>query len=163
MDLEVRAGTEGDIESLAPLWMGMVEHHRDLVGKEWPVRGSADAWAMRREEYRRWLGDGSGVLLVAWRAGVAEPVGYAFCVLIRSGPTFDFGPERGDVESLAVANDARGTGVGTALLEAAREEFRRRGVSYWAISVVEANADAARLYERVGFRPWTRYLLAPID
>jgi hypothetical protein len=38
----------------------------------------------------------------------------------------------------------------------------RQGVRYWAVGVVENNADATRLYERVGFRPFYRQLLAEV-
>jgi GNAT superfamily N-acetyltransferase len=62
-----------------------------------------------------------------------------------------------------VAADARGAGVGTALLEAARAEARRLGCTYWSVSVMEANSGAVQVYERAGFRPWLRELAAPLD
>lgn len=163
MDLEIRIGGAGDIDALAPLWMAMVEHHRDLVGAQWPVRAPESAWVLRREQYRSWLQDGSGILLVA-RLESSDPgfVGYAVCRLIESGPTFDLGGPHGEVDSLVVAGESRGAGVGTALLNACRAELRRRGMTYWSIGVVEANRGAEELYERLGFRPWFRILLAPL-
>lgn len=40
-----------------------------------------------------------------------------------------------------------------------RTELQRRRVSYWSIGVVETNSEAVQLYERLGFRPWTREML----
>ncbi len=162
-DIEVTAGTADQLDALAPLWTAMVDHHRQLPGHALPVRDSDQAWALRREEYRGWLADGTGRLLVARCGATATPRGYAFLRTVPDSPTFDFGGRRGEVESLVVAADARGAGIGTALLEAARAEARRLGCAYWSVSVMEANAGAVQVYERAGFRPWLRELAAPVD
>jgi ribosomal protein S18 acetylase RimI-like enzyme len=162
MQLEIRPGGADDIDALAPLWMAMVEHHRGLVGEQWPVRAAEEAWVLRRQQYRGWLADGSGILVVA-RSDQSATVGYAFCCLIVSGPTFDLGGPHGEVESLVVADESRGAGVGTALLDGCRAELLRRGITYWSIGVIEANRDATALYERLGFRPWARTLLARLQ
>jgi ribosomal protein S18 acetylase RimI-like enzyme len=153
-------GTAEDVASLCALWRQMVEHHREIVAGELPVRPSAEAWAVRREEYLGWLADGSGLLYLA--PGEDAPRGYLFCRLVPSGSTFDLGPVRGEIESLSVGIDARGGGIGTALLTACREELLRRGCTYWTVGVVAANAGAARLYARAGFRPWVLEMAAPL-
>ncbi|MBA3339061.1 MAG: GNAT family N-acetyltransferase [Geodermatophilaceae bacterium] len=163
MDVVVTAGDVSDVDSLAPLWKAMVEHHQQLVGHEWHVRPTEQAWNLRRMEYRTWLEEDSGLLLLARLSGSAEPDGYAFCRLLDSGPTFDLGVIRGEVDSLVVSDRARGAGIGTALLNGCRAELRRRGCSHWSIGVVEANTGAVRLYERVGFRPWIRQMLGRLD
>jgi ribosomal protein S18 acetylase RimI-like enzyme len=160
--MEVRRGSSDDIASLAPLWMAMVEHHRAVAAEPWPVRDAGDAWERRREEYLSGLAEESGFLLLARASGSADPVGYCYCELVGTGPTFEVGELRGDVGSLAVTPNARGAGVGTALLRECRAELARRGVAYWSIGVVEGNDGALALYERVGFRPWVRTLLAPV-
>lgn len=162
LSVDITLGAAGDLEAVAPLWMSMVEHHRMIAGADLPIRASADAWALRQQEYRAWLRDDSGLLLLARIRGTDELAGYAFCRVIASGPTFDFG-ERGDVESLVVAPEARGAGIGTALLRASRHQLKLRGCAYWTVSVMEANNGAVQLYERVGFRPWLRELAAPLD
>ncbi len=163
MALEVGLGAAGDIDALAPLWMAMVEHHRGLVGEQVPVRASAEAWALCRQQYQLWLADGSGILFLARLDESDAIAGYALCRLIPSGPTFDFGEVRGEVDSLVVAEESRGAGAGTALLRACRAELRRRGIAYWSVGVVEANRGAGALYERLGFRPWVRTMLAPVE
>jgi ribosomal protein S18 acetylase RimI-like enzyme len=162
-DIEITAGTPEQLDPLAPLWKAMVDHHRHLDGHDLPVRGPDEAWSLRREEYQGWLADGSGRLLVARSQVAAAPRGYAFLRTVPSTPTFDFGGSRGEVESLVVAPDARGAGIGTALLEAARAELRRLGCTYWSVGVMEANHGAVQVYVRAGFRPWLRELAAPLD
>jgi ribosomal protein S18 acetylase RimI-like enzyme len=162
MDIEITSGALGDVDALAPLWKAMVEHHRTVVAGQVPVRPAGESWERRRREYVSWLEDGSGLLFLARREGADEVVGYAVCRLLPSGPTFDLGPVRGDVESLAVSPEARGEGVGTALLGAVRAELEARGCRHWSISVASDNAGAVRLYERVGFRPLVQMMHAPL-
>ena len=162
MDVQVRTGDAEDIDSLMPLWMGMVEHHREVAGAEWPVRAAADAWRIRQAEYRGWLADGSGTLFIA-AAGSSPPVGYAMLQVHPPGATWDLGAQVGEVESLSVAVGARSAGVGTRLLAACRDQLRSRGIVYWSVAVVEANDAAVRLYEREGFRPYYRLLLGEVE
>ena len=163
IDVRLVPGTDDDLGLVAPLWRSMVEHHRQVARDALPIRGADDAWTMRRSEYRAWLDDGSGALLLARADGPRAPAGYEFCRLVRSGPTFDFGRARGEVESLVVAPDARGRGVGTALLDACRRHLRGRGCTHWTVSVMAANDGAVQLYRRAGFRPWLLELAAPLD
>ncbi|MCA9519093.1 MAG: GNAT family N-acetyltransferase [Myxococcales bacterium] len=76
------------------------------------------------------------------------------------------------VMHVAVAPEARGHGVGRALVEAVRAELS--GVaSRWYLNVKQDNAPAIRLYERVGFAvevestsfwmPWERLRELPLE
>ena len=73
IDVRLVRGTDDDLALVAPLWRSMVEHHRQVAGDGLPVRGADDAWTMRRREYRAWLDDGSGALLL----GTGEPLARA--------------------------------------------------------------------------------------
>ncbi|MFJ3301878.1 GNAT family N-acetyltransferase [Streptomyces sp. NPDC086549] len=55
------------------------------------------------------------------------------------------------IQGLAVHEDARGRGVGRALVRAAVEEARRRGARRITLRVLGHNAPARALYESVGF------------
>ncbi len=154
-------GVEG-IDRVEPLWRAMVEHHRELVGDEIPVRATDETWPMRRAQYEEWLRSGDGALLLAVTSAGAEPDGYACVRITNSGPTFDLGERVGELESLAVASYARGAGLGSLLIGAARERLREQGVRRWSVGVVEANAGAVRLYEREGFAPFWRTLIATV-
>jgi len=55
------------------------------------------------------------------------------------------------VNALAVFAEARGRGIGTALMTAAEGQARVRGFDEMSIQVYEQNVDAVRLYERLGY------------
>jgi ribosomal protein S18 acetylase RimI-like enzyme len=55
------------------------------------------------------------------------------------------------IQGLAVADEARGRGVGRALLRAAVDESRRRGARRLTLRVLGHNTPARTLYESEGF------------
>jgi GNAT superfamily N-acetyltransferase len=61
------------------------------------------------------------------------------------------GTRRAQVEGVRVARDARGTGVGRALLEWAIAEARREGCGLIQLTSDVRRDDAARFYEALGF------------
>lgn len=69
---------------------------------------------------------------------------------------------QGFIAYMAVEPQWRGTGVGAALLAAAEDEARRRGLPYMALMVTEENAEARRLYERSGYFTDRRLLCKPL-
>ena len=151
-----------DLDRVEPLGLAMVAHHRAVTDLQ--VREPAETWRRRRADYAAWLESGEGFILLAVPEDGGDAEGYAAVRVHASGsPTFDLGERVGDLESLSVAASARGTGVGTRLIAAARERLRAGGVGHWLVSVVDANPDARRLYEREGFRPFVSSLVAPID
>jgi N6-L-threonylcarbamoyladenine synthase/protein kinase Bud32 len=60
--------------------------------------------------------------------------------------------DEGHVMNLAVRPDARGRGLGTALLSALVDEAGRRGLRRLTLEVRPSNAEAVALYETAGFR-----------
>ena len=154
----------GRLDEVGPLFKGMVEHHRVVTGDQWPVRDAGQAWQRRRRQYSAWLADGRSWLLLAVDAASASrpAAGYAMVRLTEPGPTWDLGASLGQLESLAVAEQARGLGLGTMLMDASRDLLRARVAGYWTVGVVEINTDAVRLYEREGFQPFYRQLLGRI-
>lgn len=66
------------------------------------------------------------------------------------------------LDGLCVAPDQRGRGIGTALLDAAGELARERGLRAVGLSVVDTNPRAEALYRRLGFRPVRRARLGPL-
>lgn len=69
-------------------------------------------------------------------------VGYAGLMAVGS---------EADVQTIAVAPDARRRGVGTLLLDALLDEAGRRGCSRVTLEVAAAGEDARRLYAQRGF------------
>lgn len=63
---------------------------------------------------------------------------------------------------MAVEPEWRRRGAGTALLSAAEDEAKRRGLPYISLMVTESNAPAMRLYERAGYLTERRLLCKPL-
>lgn len=63
------------------------------------------------------------------------------------------GAERGQIEAVRVAGDARGTGVGGLLVGHAIELARARGCRLVQLTTDARRADAHRFYSRLGFAP----------
>jgi ribosomal protein S18 acetylase RimI-like enzyme len=82
---------------------------------------------------------------IAWRD--EEPVGLAM-LAVRG--------ERAWVGGMGVASGARRQGVGEQLMRALLESARAAGVRRVQLEVLEPNARARALYEKLGFRVWRR-------
>jgi ribosomal protein S18 acetylase RimI-like enzyme len=126
-EIRVRLGEEGDRRSLALLFAAVAEE-RDGIAAEPPidVEKRAANWDLDRT-------------LIALAAG--EIVGLIFVV-----ESFGFG-EIG----MMVAADWRGRGVGTALVVAAIDWARARGLHKLTLSVFPHNDAAIALYRKFGF------------
>lgn len=164
IDYRVIAADASRLYEVEPLWKAMVEHHRMLTERQLPVRTGDEAWRRRRDAYDAWLSSGQAWLLLAVAGTPQDQAAIGYAVVRMTGPaqTWDLGEPVGMLESLAVAGHARGNGVGTGLIDAARELLRARGVGFWSVTFVAGNAGAARLYERNGFRPFCTELLGPV-
>lgn len=85
------------------------------------------------------------------------PHGYA---LVTLRPTVYCDGPLAVLDELYVRPEARGRGIGTAMLGAAVDETLRRGGGEMHINVDEVDVDARRFYERYGFvniEPGTDY------
>lgn len=96
----------------------------------------------------------SHVALIAERAG--KRVG--FLLLLDDLPDEVTLLRGGFVAYMAVEPDSWRSGVGSALLEAAEDEARRRRLPYIALMVSEENEAARGLYDRGGYRTERRLL-----
>lgn len=144
-----RVGPEG-LEELRPLWLALRDHHGRVMPQLGPVRDDEDSWRQRRADYERWLAEPGAFLLVAREERRA--LGYA---LVRPSDevsaTWPRGGRTALLESLVVAPDARGAGLGSALLSSVRDECTRRGYEMLTVGAVTGNREAIRFYEREGF------------
>ena len=81
-------------------------------------------------------------------------VGYAFTVLHDgTDDTFQLAPRYAELYTLAVAPDARGGGIGTALLDAVDATLDELGITSLTVAVMTDNEAAIRLYRRRGLVP----------
>lgn len=117
----------------------------DLVALE---DATFDSDRMSRVQYRRHLDSGSASVLVA-SANHRRFLGTAV-VFFRKGSRV------ARLYSLASRPEARGKGVGSALLAAAERTARQRGCTELRLEVRTDNASAIRLYERLGYQRFAR-------
>ena len=90
----------------------------------------------------RWRGGDAAVFAVR---GADAAVGTA------TGAEYEAEPGVAHVYAMWVAPDARGTGVGRALLEAVADWARDRGCERLVLQVTETNETARRFYAACGF------------
>lgn len=137
------------LDDVRELWLAVHRYHRE-IGSQPLNADEAVSWEARRGLYDRWLRSGEGFLLLAQRDGA--PVGYA-AIQFHEGPddTYPVGERWAEIYSLSVAPEARGEGIGTALLDAADERLAALGIHDVAIAAMVENEAALRLYERRGF------------
>ena len=145
MDVVVAEAGVDEVELLEPLWRSMVEHHRALVGREWPVRDAGEAWALRRIQYLEWLRDGTATLFTAAVGPSTDARGLRDAAGRPGGAHLGarHGDRRGGVACRARVRARRRRGLRPAL--GVPGALRERGVEYWSVAVVEANSrrDAA--------------------
>jgi [ribosomal protein S18]-alanine N-acetyltransferase len=111
--------------------------------------------AWRRRTFEGLLRRDDSELLVAEREG--EVVGYSICWAVA---------DQAELGNLAVAEEARGLGVGRHLLEAVLAGMRTRGAAELFLEVRASNLEAQRLYRRYGFEEVdrrARYYTQPVE
>jgi ribosomal protein S18 acetylase RimI-like enzyme len=143
------------LDELRPLWLELHHHHQMVAPELAPFSDDATSWIARRESYEQWLALPDSFVVVARREGV--PVGYAMVRVEETGnewfDTWVVGRMLGELETLVVAAQERGQGVGNAMLDRVESELEARGVSDVAIAHIAGNDSARRLYQRRGYRP----------
>jgi ribosomal protein S18 acetylase RimI-like enzyme len=160
-----RTGAEA-VDRLRPLWLALHHHHQAVGGAELgPYVDDDTSWAACREMYVDVLAR-EGFVLLAERGGAL--IGYALVAIMPVGDTILDDTWRtaervAEIETVFVAPEARGGGVGSALLDRVDAELAAAGVADVLIGAVVKNAGAIRLYERRGFRPAWLYMLRLAD
>jgi ribosomal protein S18 acetylase RimI-like enzyme len=135
------------LDRISPLWHELRRHHAELA-PQWRAGLLATTFAGRKAELlAKSAGGGDMLVLLAAIGGAADPVGYCVCTVTA--------PRDGEVDSLFVAPDHRGRGVGRVLMSAAMDWLRARSPGSIAVEVMACNAAAIRLYESYCFHART--------
>jgi ribosomal protein S18 acetylase RimI-like enzyme len=100
--------------------------------------------AFTESDWQRWISRGDTFLAFAPGLGTAP-----------AGIVGGYEGERGTIEliSMWISPEARGNGIGRALVEAVVGRAREKGMTRVHLWVAESNRTARLLYERSGFRP----------
>ncbi|HEY3017793.1 MAG TPA: GNAT family N-acetyltransferase [Gaiellaceae bacterium] len=143
--MTIRRATKNDRELLRELWE---EFEEELDQPAYLRETWEEAWADLSDTVRE------GVALVAEQDG--DAVGFLFCVL------GDTGRQTAHVTDIYVRPEARRQGIGQALLAEVLGPAREAGFDHVSLEVMLRNADARRLYERLGFVPVDMFMIAPL-
>lgn len=121
----------------------------DLHQKNRPDIYRKNDMPLSRERFCAMCADKSGISLCAEQNG--KILGLA-CAYMREipGDAVQLPCTKAFVDELAVLPQARGQGIGTALLKATEEKARQRGASALELMVWSFNKSAMRFYESAG-------------
>jgi ribosomal protein S18 acetylase RimI-like enzyme len=146
--LTIRPATRGDLAALGRLGALLVRAHYAFDARRFKAPTDdlekGYAWFLGTQ-----LANRDAVVLVAERAG--GPVGYIFAA-IEPESWEELREEAGWIHDIAVDERARGHGVAAALMEAAIEWLRERGMPRVLLQTADENRVAQRLFTRLGFR-----------
>jgi ribosomal protein S18 acetylase RimI-like enzyme len=147
--LAIRELGAGDLDGLRSLWLALHAHHLEVDEAVRPGVPPGESWPRRRAQYADWLANPEAFALVAERSG--EIAGYALVSIGPPDDTYLTGRVTANLETMSVDPSARGTGVGSALLDAVRARLAALGAELLFVSALAANAGARRFYEGHGF------------
>jgi ribosomal protein S18 acetylase RimI-like enzyme len=131
----------------------------DLAGAA--ARDDASYWEYYSSKFAGWMEAGDGFCLIA-ESGDGEVLGFVYCVEHEGLAAYETSPAIGYVDEIGVIDSARRSGVGRALMDAAREKFKARGYSHFELSTVPGNEDARAFYSRLGMEPSAFKLLGDV-
>ncbi|HXY20758.1 MAG TPA: GNAT family N-acetyltransferase [Gemmatimonadales bacterium] len=101
---------------------------------------------------------GAEVLVAVGEGG--ERLGF---IHLHGATDFFTGERHGHVSDIVVAPEARGRGVGEALMTAAEGWARSRGYRLLSLHVFDGNTGARAFYARLGYQADVRKLVKPLD
>lgn len=139
--ISIRAALEGDLDRITEIYADAVTHGTASYELEPPTRAEMGA---RFDS----LTGGGFPYLAAEKDGAL--LGYAYAGAFRPRPAYRFIVE----DSVYVAPDAKGQGVGLLLMQALIEACRVAGFRQIIAVIGDGHADSAsvRLHEKLGFR-----------
>ncbi len=158
---QVRTGNAADLDLLGPLWVAVHHRHAESMPELAPYVDDEETWRVRRALYVDLLAKPETILLLA-SVGEAT-VGYGLAHVLPTDDswipdTWVTGPRIGEIESLSVLPEYRGSGIGSELLRRLEEHLHQLGVADLILGALAGNHDAIRLYERRGYQPTWLYL-----
>jgi GNAT superfamily N-acetyltransferase len=147
--VKVRSATAADAPALSALWM---ELNRNLasVGKEWEITEGAGERIAR--SVQAGVANPRSLYLVAEMEidGSARMAGFLHATVKLRNPVFRQSVV-GEIAAIFVPTDASGQGVGTALVTAAMDWFRRRGIENIETLIAATDSRGRAFYEAAGF------------
>ena len=148
MPVSVSSLRADDLDAVLPL----IAAYQRFYGVETPDDDRNRAF------FTRFLAPSDHGLLLAARDDAGEPVGFTTLYWTHSSISAE---DVAHMNDLFTVSAARGRGVGRALIEAAKDAARERGLERLTWMTAPDNATAQRLYDRTGAErsTWLEYEL----
>lgn len=132
-----------DADTLAELWVGLADGQR-AFGSHLEAAENRDT--IRESFFRHIVTD-------TVRVATEDDAIVGFVTFSIESGRFEQDTTRGIIENLYVTPEARGEGVGSALLAAGEAALFDAGADVIALDVMAENEDARRFYDRHGYQP----------
>jgi ribosomal protein S18 acetylase RimI-like enzyme len=150
-----------ELHLVEPLWVAVHHRHAELMPQLGPYVSDAQTWSVRRALYEEVLAKPDTLLLIAFVGDDAVGYGLAHVLAVDDTwipDTWETGSRIGEVESLSVLPQFRGSGLGSELLTRLENHLLGLGVDDVILGALPGNSDAIRLYERRGYQATWLYL-----
>ena len=154
--MTIRPARPGDREPAVALWLALHAEHQALDGR---YRLAPDAGARWAADFREWTRSRTSRVWLALDG--ARPAGLATAHLVQTMPTFE-PVVFVHVDDLYVCPEARGAGLGTGLLDAARQWGAGLGATELRAGVLAANPAGRRFWARAGAADWSVTVAMPL-
>ncbi len=149
-DVDVRAATDGDLEQLGQMAGALVRFHHAIDPRRYLLVDRVE------EGYREWfrteMQSPDARVLVAETAGGGSLLGYAYG-RVEAREWNLLVDRHGALHDVMVRTEARGLGVGRALVLAFCEAMKALGAPRVLLHTAYTNTAAQGLFLGVGFRP----------
>lgn len=153
---QVRTGSAADLDLLGPLWVAVHHQHAVTMPQLAPYVSDDETWRVRRELYEELLAKPDTLLLLAFVGETAVGYGLAHVMAVYDSwipDTWVTGDRIGEIESLSVLPQFRGSGLGSVFLDRLEQHLHEVGCKDLILGALPGNAEAIRLYERRGYQP----------
>jgi ribosomal protein S18 acetylase RimI-like enzyme len=163
MDISVRPANQRDMEALCEIYYDFHEFHVRGVPTHLRSLGEREQWdrsglketlgqLMRRDDSEILVAEAAGKLAGLIEVHVRQDADEA--TLVRH--------QYVELQSLVILEPFRRNGIGTRLVEVARQWAREKGATEMRLGVWEFNQAARAFYESVGLRTLKRRMVAEL-
>lgn len=155
LNVRIEYGSPRSLALLRPLWLCLHRHHQTIAPHLAPYVDDDTSWAARRRFYEESLAHNGSFVLLAYSG--ADLVGYAL-VLVQPttsmwNDTWILGDRTAELETIVVAPERRGAGIGSLLMNRVESEIARLGIQDVIVGALPTNTNVLDLYRRIGFEP----------
>jgi GNAT superfamily N-acetyltransferase len=153
---EIRKAVSEDLPVVLELWTELMDFHKDIDPLFTRSAQAADNFlkyigeSMEKDDSELFVAEVSGKL-----------VGYVMANVSKYPPVF-VQEKYGMISDAAVTASFRRRGTGEALVAAAADWFREKGISRMEMRMLNANSVSGAFWEKMGFLPYMTTLFKDI-